>query len=98
MGHCSGGPGPNQFDHLTALEQWVEKGVVPDKLIATHSTNGKIDRTRPLCPYPQVARWKGAGAPTRPRTSRVSPTRPRPPPESHDRRDEVRSSKYKVRS
>jgi feruloyl esterase len=62
MGHCSGGPGPNQFDHLTALEQWVEKGVAPDKLIASHTTNGKVDRTRPLCPYPQVARWKGTGS------------------------------------
>jgi feruloyl esterase len=62
MGHCSGGPGPNQFDAITALEQWVEKGVAPDKLIATHSTGGKVDRTRPLCPYPQVARYKGAGS------------------------------------
>jgi feruloyl esterase len=62
MGHCSGGPGPNQFDHLAALEQWVEKGIAPDKLIASHSTNGKIDRTRPLCLYPQVARWKGTGS------------------------------------
>jgi feruloyl esterase len=62
MGHCSGGPGPNSFDHLTALEQWVEKGVAPDKLIATHSTAGKIDRSRPLCLYPQVARWKGTGS------------------------------------
>jgi feruloyl esterase len=62
MGHCSGGPGPNQFDALAALEQWVEKGVAPDKLIASHITNGKVDRTRPLCPYPQVARWKGTGS------------------------------------
>jgi feruloyl esterase len=62
MGHCGGGPGPNQFDHLTALEQWVEKGVAPDKIIATHSTAGKVDRTRPLCVYPQVARWKGTGS------------------------------------
>ena len=61
MGHCSGGPGPNQFDALTALEQWVEKGAAPEKLIASHSTNGKIDRTRPLCLYPQVARYKGTG-------------------------------------
>jgi feruloyl esterase len=61
MGHCSGGPGPNQFDAVTALEQWVEKGVAPDKLLATHSTGGKVDRTRPLCPYPQVARYKGTG-------------------------------------
>jgi feruloyl esterase len=61
MGHCSGGPGPNQFDAIGALEQWVEKGAAPDKLIATHSTNGKIDRTRPLCTYPLVARYKGTG-------------------------------------
>ena len=61
MGHCSGGPGPNQFDILTALEQWVEKSIAPDRIVATHSTNGKIDRTRPLCMYPQVARWKGPG-------------------------------------
>jgi feruloyl esterase len=62
MGHCSGGPGPNQFDHLSALEQWVEKGTAPDKMIASHVVNGKVDRTRPLCPYPQVARWKGTGS------------------------------------
>jgi feruloyl esterase len=62
MGHCFGGPGPNQFDAVAALEQWVEKGVAPEKLIASHSTNGKVDRTRPLCPYPQVARYKGTGS------------------------------------
>ena len=62
MGHCTGGPGPNQFDALGALEQWVEKGIAPDSLVATHSTNGAIDRSRPLCPYPQVARYKGTGS------------------------------------
>jgi feruloyl esterase len=62
MGHCAGGPGPNSFDALTALENWVEKGVAPDKLIATHSTGGKVDRTRPLCAYPQVARYTGKGS------------------------------------
>ena len=62
MGHCSGGPGPNQFDALAALEPWVEKGVAPEKLVASHSTNGRVDRTRPLCLYPQVARWKGTGS------------------------------------
>lgn len=62
MGHCAGGPGPNTFDALTALENWVEKGVAPDTLLATHSTAGKVDRTRPLCPYPQVARYKGSGS------------------------------------
>jgi len=62
MGHCSGGPGPNQFDMLAALEQWVEKGVAPERVTASHVTNGKLDRTRPLCLYPQVARWKGTGS------------------------------------
>ena len=62
MGHCGGGPGPNTFDALGALEQWVERGVAPDKIVATHATAGKIDRSRPLCPYPQVARYKGTGS------------------------------------
>ncbi len=62
MGHCSGGPGPNQFDAVTALEQWVEKGDAPNQLLATHSTGGKVDRSRPLCVYPKVARYKGAGS------------------------------------
>jgi feruloyl esterase len=62
MGHCDGGPGPNTFDALGALEQWVEHGTAPDKLIASHVTAGKTDRTRPLCPYPQVAKWNGTGS------------------------------------
>lgn len=62
MGHCGGGEGPNTFDILGALEQWVEKGKAPDQIIASHSTDGKVDRTRPLCPYPQVARHKGSGS------------------------------------
>lgn len=62
MGHCSGGPGPNTFDAITALENWVEKGIAPDKLIATKSTAGKVERTRPLCPYPAVARYTGKGS------------------------------------
>jgi len=62
MGHCSGGPGPNTFDMLTALENWVEKGIAPDRIVATHSTAGKVDRTRPLCAYPAVARYTGKGS------------------------------------
>ena len=62
MGHCGGGPGPSQFDALTALEQWVEKGTAPEKLVASHTTAGKVDRTRPLCAYPLVARYKGTGS------------------------------------
>ena len=62
MAHCGGGEGPNTFDMVTALEQWVEQGQAPDRIIASHSTNGVVDRTRPLCPYPQVATYKGHGS------------------------------------
>jgi len=62
MHHCSGGPGPNEFDMLTPLEQWVERGVAPGPIVATHRTNGQPDRTRPLCPHPQVARYTGTGS------------------------------------
>jgi feruloyl esterase len=62
MGHCGGGEGPNTFDMVSALEQWVEQGRAPDQIIASHSTRGVVDRTRPLCPYPQVAVYKGTGS------------------------------------
>jgi feruloyl esterase len=62
MQHCSGGPGPGTFNMMAALEQWVEKDVAPEKVIASHATNGKVDRTRPLCPYPQEAQYKGSGS------------------------------------
>ena len=62
MGHCSGGLGPNTFDTLAPLAQWVEKGTAPAQIIASHLTNGVADRTRPLCVYPQVATYKGSGS------------------------------------
>jgi feruloyl esterase len=62
MGHCGGGEGPNQFDKVAAMETWVEKSTAPDKMIASHSTAGKVDRTRPLCSYPQTAKYKGSGS------------------------------------
>jgi feruloyl esterase len=61
MGHCGGGEGPNTFDMVGALEQWVENGKAPDSIIASRSTTGG-ERTRPLCPYPQVAVYKGSGS------------------------------------
>jgi feruloyl esterase len=61
MGHCYGGPGTDTFDALGALDRWVVQGIAPDKIVASHSTAGTIDRTRPLCPYPQTARWTGSG-------------------------------------
>jgi feruloyl esterase len=62
MAHCGGGPGPNQFNALAALERWREGGIAPEKIFATHVTNNRVDMTRPLCPYPQVAVYKGAGS------------------------------------
>jgi feruloyl esterase len=64
MAHCEGGPGPNVFDMQTALEQWVEHDTPPDAVIATRSLgvlNGVVDRSRPLCPYPKVAVYRGEG-------------------------------------
>ena len=51
-----------QHDVLSALEKWVEKGSAPNYIIATHLINDTIDRTRPLCPYPKIARWNGTGS------------------------------------
>jgi feruloyl esterase len=62
MGHCAGGEGPNTFDEVKALEQWREHGTPPARIEASHSANGRVDRTRPLCPYPQVARYAGSGS------------------------------------
>jgi feruloyl esterase len=62
MHHCTGGPGPNQFDMLTALENWVEKRAAPQSIVATHSTGNHVDRTRPICPHPQVAKYTGTGS------------------------------------
>ena len=62
MGHCGGGEGPNTFDMVAALEQWVEQGKAPDQIVASKATSGVVERTRPLCPYPQVATYKGSGS------------------------------------
>jgi feruloyl esterase len=62
MGHCRGGEGPNVFDPVAALEQWVEQKKAPEQIVASHVTNGTVDRTRPLCPYPRVATYKGTGS------------------------------------
>jgi feruloyl esterase len=62
MGHCGGGEGPNTFDKIGTLDRWVEEGKAPERIVASHMTDGTVDRTRPLCPYPQVARYKGSGS------------------------------------
>jgi hypothetical protein len=75
MNHCSGGPATDQFDMLTPLVNWVEKGQVPQAVVAKARGAGNAggvnpdlpstwaaDRTRPLCPWPKVARYKGTGS------------------------------------
>jgi feruloyl esterase len=62
MNHCRGGAGTDTFDAMAAIEQWVAKGTAPDTIPAAHLTNETVDRTRPLCPYPQVAIYKGTGS------------------------------------
>jgi len=62
MGHCGGGEGPSAFDKVGPLEQWVEHNKAPEVLVASHVASGHVDRTRPLCPYPQVAKYKGTGS------------------------------------
>jgi feruloyl esterase len=44
------------------MEEWIARGQAPSRIVASHLTNGKVDRTRPLCPYPQVAVYKGSGS------------------------------------
>ena len=72
MGHCSGGPATDQFDMLSALVRWVENGHAPERVVASARGPGNVggvnaevpgtwapDRTRPLCPYPRIARYRG---------------------------------------
>jgi feruloyl esterase len=77
VNHCGNGPGPSSsfaytlantagpndpdYDVLAALDRWVERGVPPDVLVASHFTNGTVDKTRPVCVYPKVARYTGKG-------------------------------------
>jgi feruloyl esterase len=62
MNHCQGGPGTDTFDKRAAIEAWMQTGRAPARIIASHATAGKVDRTRPLCPLGQVARWGGTGS------------------------------------
>jgi feruloyl esterase len=60
--HCGGGPGPGSFEPLLDVVTWVEKSQPPDRITAARIVNGKIMRTRPLCPYPQTAKYTGTGS------------------------------------
>jgi feruloyl esterase len=62
MAHCGGGVGPDRHDAVTAVINWVEKGQAPATMIASRVVNNEVVRTRPLCAYPQVARYTGTGS------------------------------------
>lgn len=71
MSHCLAGPGPNNFDPLTALDGWRQGGSAPERIVATKYDNdlfayiglpAKAQRTRPLCAFPKVAKWDGKGS------------------------------------
>ena len=59
MNHCRGGAGPDTWDRLAPLVDWVERGVAPDALVATHSTGGAVDNERPICAFPERAVYTG---------------------------------------
>jgi feruloyl esterase len=62
MGHCSGGPGPNEWDPLAPLVRWVEEGIAPDAVTAVHRSDGTVDNERRVCAHPRVARYSGPAA------------------------------------
>jgi feruloyl esterase len=63
MGHCRGGVGPDQADFLSAIEKWREKGEAPPRIVASRPASaGRTEMTRPLCPYPQIAKYTGSGS------------------------------------
>jgi feruloyl esterase len=62
MAHCGGGTGPDSHDPVSAIIDWVEAGKAPDSIIARKIASGEVTRSRPLCPYPEVARYNGSGS------------------------------------
>jgi feruloyl esterase len=62
MAHCAGGIGPDRHDPMTAMVNWVEKDKAPASMVASRVVDNQVTRTRPLCPYPQVARYSGQGS------------------------------------
>lgn len=62
MDHCGLGEGPTTFDAIGTIQEWVEQGKGPERIIVSRFADGKVDQTRPLCPYPRVAKYKGTGS------------------------------------
>jgi feruloyl esterase len=59
---CHGGAGADTWDTAAVLDRWRETGVAPAQVTASHATDGAVDRTHPLCAFPQVAVYKGSGS------------------------------------
>jgi feruloyl esterase len=62
MGHCQGGDGTDKFNMVQAMENWMSSNKPPERIEASHMTKGQVDKTRPLCAYPQVAVYTGSGS------------------------------------
>ncbi len=62
MFHCTDGVGVSNFDWLSPVIDWVEKGKPPERIVGSLTVNGRVERTRPVCAYPQVARYRGSGS------------------------------------
>ena len=60
--HCGGGEGASRVDFLSIIEDWVDRGKAPERVIASRPLAGGGTRSRPLCPYPQVATYTGQGS------------------------------------
>jgi len=81
MAHCSGGPATDQFDAFAALVRWVEQGKAPDRILAKAGPGTPWPgRTRPLCPYPEYARYSGRGSIEKASSFRCVPLSPRAQP------------------
>jgi feruloyl esterase len=61
MGHCRGGAGPDQADFMAAIAAWVEKDEAPERIVARKLQDGQVTMTRPVCPHPQTAGYRGRG-------------------------------------
>ena len=62
VAHCGGGAGPDRVDWYSVIDNWVEKGAAPERIVATKMASGKVTRSRPLCAYPLRAVYKGTGS------------------------------------
>ena len=62
MAHCEGGDGTDRFDAVAALDEWVDRHKAPEHIVAAHNKGPTVERSRPLCPFPEVAKYIGTGS------------------------------------